>query len=217
VLGAPTGWCGCCTVAQKEQQTGQPQAANVMALATVPAPASFLPLLQGVVYITDDSGKHEITSWRLEEASCAPRVPAPEGGKLGGAHVVVVVDHSGSMRKEDVPGCVGSTFLGCCVLCTQPALLSNGTQPSYCTLAGGPVACSNIARLPLRLARMAPMHMHHRSSSTTPAPPRHRSSTQHFATAGRTARAACRRRQAPRTQELCCGQAQRYLLLHYCV
>ena len=59
---------------------------------------------QGVVYITDESKRHEVTSWRLDDAQEAP--PAIDGG-LGEAtttHVVVVVDHSGSMRKDDVPG-----------------------------------------------------------------------------------------------------------------
>ncbi|PNW84737.1 hypothetical protein CHLRE_03g156650v5 [Chlamydomonas reinhardtii] len=58
---------------------------------------------KGVVYITDDSSRHEITSWRLDDALDAP--PAAVGPAGGGtAHVIVVVDHSGSMRKDDVPG-----------------------------------------------------------------------------------------------------------------
>lgn len=52
----------------------------------------------GVVYITDDSCKHEITSWRLDDGSI--NLAAADG--VGGAHVVLVVDHSGSMRKPDV-------------------------------------------------------------------------------------------------------------------
>ena len=55
------------------------------------------------MYITDDSSRHEITSWRLDDALDAP--PAAVGPAGGGtAHVIVVVDHSGSMRKDDVPG-----------------------------------------------------------------------------------------------------------------
>ncbi|KAG2455009.1 hypothetical protein HYH02_000834 [Chlamydomonas schloesseri] len=58
---------------------------------------------KGVVYITDESSRHEITSWRLDDALDAP--PAAVGPAGGGtAHVIVVVDHSGSMRKDDVPG-----------------------------------------------------------------------------------------------------------------
>jgi len=54
----------------------------------------------GVVYITDDTSRHEITSWRLDDASINLAVGAAEGG----AHAVLVVDHSGSMRKADVNG-----------------------------------------------------------------------------------------------------------------
>lgn len=62
--------------------------------------------MQGVVYITDDTSRHEVTSWRLDDPHAEPP-PAVLGGTPGGAlttHVVVVVDASGSMRKEDVPG-----------------------------------------------------------------------------------------------------------------
>jgi hypothetical protein len=58
-------------------------------------------VLQGVVYITDETSRHEITSWRL---GGAPEVaPAAIEGPCG-AHFVMVVDMSGSMRKADVPG-----------------------------------------------------------------------------------------------------------------
>jgi hypothetical protein len=57
--------------------------------------------LGGVVYITDETSRHEITSWRIDDASIS--VALAEGGP-GGAHVVIVVDHSGSMRKPDVAG-----------------------------------------------------------------------------------------------------------------
>ena len=58
---------------------------------------------KGVVYITDDSLRHEITSWRLDGNEAVP--PAQVSGSAGcGAHVVLVVDHSGSMRKPDVQG-----------------------------------------------------------------------------------------------------------------
>ncbi len=58
------------------------------------------------MFITDETGRHEITSWRMEDAGEAPP-PAPSATCQPGAsaaHVVVVVDHSGSMRKSDVPG-----------------------------------------------------------------------------------------------------------------
>ena len=54
-----------------------------------------------VIYITTEDMKHEITSWRLNEAP-EPPVANPDG--TPGAHVVLVVDNSGSMRKDDVPG-----------------------------------------------------------------------------------------------------------------
>jgi hypothetical protein len=53
---------------------------------------------EGVVYITDESCKHEITSWKLHDGTI--NLAAADG--VGGAHVVLVVDHSGSMRKTDV-------------------------------------------------------------------------------------------------------------------
>jgi hypothetical protein len=56
---------------------------------------------RGIVYVTDSTSRHEITSWRLADAADTPAV-AP--GQHGVAHVVVVVDASGSMRKTDVDG-----------------------------------------------------------------------------------------------------------------
>jgi len=56
---------------------------------------------KGVVYITTEDSKHEITSWRLDDA---PEPPAPVPNGATGMHVVLVVDNSGSMRKDDVPG-----------------------------------------------------------------------------------------------------------------
>ncbi|PNW88703.1 hypothetical protein CHLRE_01g040950v5 [Chlamydomonas reinhardtii] len=59
---------------------------------------------KGVVYITDQHSRHEITSWRLNDAPDVPPAVGGGGGACGTAHVIVVVDHSGSMRKDDVPG-----------------------------------------------------------------------------------------------------------------
>eukprot|EP00899_Mesostigma_viride_P028369 jgi/Mesvir1/8717/Mv02647-RA.1 len=64
---------------------------------------------KGVVYITDATSRHEITSWRID---------GDDGGRDGDAvcqlvrvgdseytsHTVLIVDASGSMRKADVPG-----------------------------------------------------------------------------------------------------------------
>jgi hypothetical protein len=61
-------------------------------------------LVQGVVYITDETSRHEITSWRLDDApEPAPAVVEGQEG-AGTAHFVMVVDMSGSMRKDDVQG-----------------------------------------------------------------------------------------------------------------
>jgi hypothetical protein len=68
-------------------------------LALLAIPCLICP--QGVVYITDETSRREITSWRLDSA---PEVaPAVIGGP-GSAHFVMVVDMSGSMRKSDVQG-----------------------------------------------------------------------------------------------------------------
>ncbi|GFR40057.1 hypothetical protein Agub_g595 [Astrephomene gubernaculifera] len=66
---------------------------------------------KGVVYITDETSRHEITSWRLDDALEAPPAPLGPGGGggAGTSHVVVIVDSSGSMRKEDVPGYTSRT------------------------------------------------------------------------------------------------------------
>ncbi|KAK3275216.1 hypothetical protein CYMTET_16642 [Cymbomonas tetramitiformis] len=56
---------------------------------------------RGVVYVTDSTSRHEITCWRLDDAE----VPEAQcANSAYGAHVVFVVDNSGSMRKSDVPG-----------------------------------------------------------------------------------------------------------------
>ncbi len=54
----------------------------------------------GVVYITDASSKHEITSWRLDGKDEMKERDA----HMYGTHIVLVVDDSGSMRSNDVPG-----------------------------------------------------------------------------------------------------------------
>ena len=57
---------------------------------------------KGIVYVTDESSRHEITSWRLDQVG--PDIPLPQHEGMYGTHVVVVVDSSGSMRKNVVPG-----------------------------------------------------------------------------------------------------------------
>ena len=59
----------------------------------------------GVVYVTDSTSKHEITSWRVNDTENA--VPADRFGLKAGpysSHIILIVDCSGSMRKQDVPG-----------------------------------------------------------------------------------------------------------------
>lgn len=65
----------------------------------------------GVVYITDETSRHEITSWRIDDKT--PSVPfgladgrhAAGGPSSFTSHTVLVVDHSvGSMRRDDIPG-----------------------------------------------------------------------------------------------------------------
>jgi hypothetical protein len=60
---------------------------------------------KGVVYITDATGRHEVTSWRLEDAAPPPCAADAAGGGGAGftSHTVLVVDRSGSMRRADVP------------------------------------------------------------------------------------------------------------------
>ena len=54
---------------------------------------------QGVVYITDETMRHEITSWRLDGGAVPP--PQRWAGSPLAAHYVVIVDHSGSMNAKD--------------------------------------------------------------------------------------------------------------------
>jgi hypothetical protein len=54
---------------------------------------------KGIVYITDATGNQEITSWRIDGKD--ENLLREKGRAL---HTVIVVDHSGSMRKDDVPG-----------------------------------------------------------------------------------------------------------------
>ena len=56
---------------------------------------------KGVVYITDESCRHEITSWRDDGRD---DIEAPHAAAVYGAHVVLIVDASGSMRSGDVDG-----------------------------------------------------------------------------------------------------------------
>ena len=62
----------------------------------------------GVVYITDDSSRHEVTYWRIdgEDEDEGEENIAPPQAELGGSgcHAVLIIDNSGSMRASDVPG-----------------------------------------------------------------------------------------------------------------
>lgn len=58
----------------------------------------------GVVYITDETSRHEVTSWRLDGKDDEKVAPAQVSLGGSGCHAVLIIDHSGSMRKSDVPG-----------------------------------------------------------------------------------------------------------------
>ncbi|CAJ1947683.1 unnamed protein product [Cylindrotheca closterium] len=59
---------------------------------------------KGVEFITDETSRHEITSWRVsgEEDAIIGLAEIQLAGSR--CHVVLIVDHSGSMRTSDVPG-----------------------------------------------------------------------------------------------------------------
>mmetsp|Transcript_22999 Transcript_22999/g.57738 ORF Transcript_22999/g.57738 Transcript_22999/m.57738 type:complete len:221 (+) Transcript_22999:292-954(+) len=58
-----------------------------------------------VAYITDETSRHEITSWRVQEPKVSSEHSEPPRDIPDyAAHVLLVVDLSGSMRKQDVPG-----------------------------------------------------------------------------------------------------------------
>ncbi|GIL85914.1 hypothetical protein Vretimale_8980 [Volvox reticuliferus] len=61
---------------------------------------------KGIVYITDETSRHEITSWKIADAQDVAPSQGVLGARWGGgtSHVLLIVDHSGSMRKNDVPG-----------------------------------------------------------------------------------------------------------------
>ena len=63
---------------------------------------------KSVIYITDETMRHEITSWRMQEAG-AEEAEAVGTDAETGSHTVLVVDSSGSMRKNDVPGYTSRT------------------------------------------------------------------------------------------------------------
>ena len=60
-------------------------------------------MYKGFVYITDETMRHEITSWRLNNDVHHLDDSRPRHGSAD-IHVVLVVDQSGSMNKDDVPG-----------------------------------------------------------------------------------------------------------------
>lgn len=72
------------------------QAAPCALTLTPPPPPA------GVVYVTDETSRHEVTSWRLDASAPPPAVVYEGGGSAH--HTVLVVDSSGSMRLDDVPG-----------------------------------------------------------------------------------------------------------------
>eukprot|EP00798_Chlamydomonas_sp_ICE-L_P013595 gene13595-19468_t len=64
---------------------------------------------KGVVYITDESSRHEVTSWRMDDAEDMHDPGLAFAGPNASSHVVVVIDCSGSMRKNDIPGYTSRT------------------------------------------------------------------------------------------------------------
>ena len=60
---------------------------------------------EGVVYITDETSRHEITCWRIDGKDGVDAVAPAEVELAGkGSHAVLIVDSSGSMKKNDVAG-----------------------------------------------------------------------------------------------------------------
>ena len=63
---------------------------------------------KGVVYITDHTSRHEITSWRLDakddDKSSEYLKNDEPPGEIISTHIVLIVDHSGSMRRRDIGG-----------------------------------------------------------------------------------------------------------------
>ena len=61
----------------------------------------------GIVYLSDATSKHEITSWRendTEKEAIVAYGPADVNNGSYSSHIVLVVDCSGSMRTPDVSG-----------------------------------------------------------------------------------------------------------------
>ena len=57
------------------------------------------------MFITDETSRHEVTSWRIDGKDAEAAV-APAEVELGGRgmHAALIIDMSGSMRNADVPG-----------------------------------------------------------------------------------------------------------------
>ncbi|CAJ1947687.1 unnamed protein product [Cylindrotheca closterium] len=60
----------------------------------------------GVVFVTDETSRHEVTSWRIDVNDEDEDDYAPPEVQLAGSecHAVLIIDHSGSMRNSDVIG-----------------------------------------------------------------------------------------------------------------
>lgn len=69
---------------------------------------------KSIVYITDQSMKHEITSWNIDGGEeVGAQFPVCQGE--ASSHTILIVDSSGSMRKNDIPGysCRTSAVYNC--------------------------------------------------------------------------------------------------------
>lgn len=64
---------------------------------------------EGVVFITDETCRQEITSWRMRDDTPYQAPGAAYDGRVK-SHVVLVVDHSGSMRSNDVLSSDNSSY-----------------------------------------------------------------------------------------------------------
>jgi len=97
---------------------------------------------KGVIYITDESCRHEITSWRLaDDAAMRAAPPKPWGGSHFSSHTLLIVDSSGSMRRSDVPGYGSRTEA------VYDTLLREFVQPQLELTRGGTVLGTAVVTL----------------------------------------------------------------------
>ena len=87
---------------------------------------------RGKIYVTDETTRHLITSWRMREAESEEEFPGEVGSDAEtGVHTVLVVDCSGSMRKTDVVGYSSRTAA------VYDCLARDFLQPQLATITAG--------------------------------------------------------------------------------